>query len=1068
MRTNLPVTHREIAITDQHRIVSKTDLKGRITYINKDFVEISGFSEQELIGQAHNIVRHPDMPEAAFADLWRDLKAGRPWIGLVKNRCKNGDHYWVEAHVSPVLEDGQVTGYLSVRRRASQAAIEASHQAYQALREGRMPGKTIAHGKLASTGLLATWKDRLSHMPISLRFLLPSIAALLLVMAATTFFVGQQIKQQLSAAGEDDLKQRVQLVHAMMESTVDAVEREASRLLDIYAARYSGSFTVDEGNGTVPLLRHNKIVVNDRHDEEDAFARITHGPTATVLVRRGNEFVRIATSQKNDKGERVILTALDKESPATEQLLAGKTYIGRTTSQGKDRVSALKPIKDENGKVIGAFGIGYFITQEMTTLRDRIKAIRIGQSGYVYVIDAQPGKRLGELFIHPAKEGSNVLESKDAGGHAFIREMLERREGTIRYPWQNTELGETATREKIVAFQTLAKWNLLIGGGTYLDEFDQVSKRLYISLIIAGALVVTALTLIMLWISRQVVVRRLNASLDCLHALSTGRYDSVIDISTHDELGKVMQGLESMQNRMGFEVSEARRQADEMTRIKIGLDNVATNVRIADNEGTVLYINHALHKTFSADAAAFRKMDPTFDPEKLIGYDVCRLYADPHAARQRLRNLSSSAQTQMVLGSRTYRVTTTPVISDAGERLGSVGEWLDITDQLNAETKLTEVIQQAADGNFSVRLDLASKEAFFTQVEALINKLLSNGESALNELSSVLSSIAAGDLTRQIASDYHGVFGELKTDTNTTVSRLKEIVGQIKEAGDAINLASQEIASGNNDLSRRTEEQASSLEETASSMEELNTTVRQNADSANQAHRLASNANQIASQSGEMVGRVVATMSDIQKSSHKIADIIGVIDSIAFQTNILALNAAVEAARAGEQGRGFAVVATEVRNLAQRSGQAAKEIRGLISESVTKVDGGVSLVRETGETMNSMVISFQQVADLVTNIAEASKEQSTGIDQVTNAVSQMDEATQQNAALVEQAAAAAEALEEQAGVLADTLGRFKLSAADGKPSPKLAHVQRAPVAAPRRPTVRALPAALQEDEWAEF
>ena len=434
----------------------------------------------------------------------------------------------------------------------------------------------------------------------------------------------------------------------------------------------------------------------------------------------------------------------------------------------------------------------------------------------------------------------------------------------------------------------------------------------------------------------------------------------------------------------------------------------------------------------------------------------------------------------MQLGSRTYRVTTTPVISEQGERLGSVGEWMDITDQLNAERMLTEVIKQAADGDFSVRLDLASKEAFFIQVEGLINQLLSNGENALNELSAVLSAIAAGDLTQEISSDFSGVFGRLKTDTNTTVGRLKEIVLQIKEAGDAINVAASEIASGNDDLSRRTEEQASSLEETSSSMEELNATVRQNADNARQANRLASDSNQIASRSGEMVGRVVETMSDIQSSSHKISDIIGVIDGIAFQTNILALNAAVEAARAGEQGRGFAVVATEVRNLAQRSALAAKEIRGLISESVSKVDGGVGLVRETGETMKEMVNSFRQVSALVTDIADASREQSVGIEQVTTAISQMDETTQQNAALVEEAAAAAEALEEQARLLADTLGRFKLSsnqvatrqrALPGKtvrPAPARLESP-AVVASPvKRPALPARHASQIEDEWEEF
>jgi methyl-accepting chemotaxis protein len=261
-------------------------------------------------------------------------------------------------------------------------------------------------------------------------------------------------------------------------------------------------------------------------------------------------------------------------------------------------------------------------------------------------------------------------------------------------------------------------------------------------------------------------------------------------------------------------------------------------------------------------------------------------------------------------------------------------------------------------------------------------------------------------------------------------------------------------------------------------MEELNSTVRNNAETARQAAELARNSNSAAEKGGEMVGRVVDTMSGIQTSSKKIADIIGVIDSIAFQTNILALNAAVEAARAGEQGRGFAVVATEVRNLAQRSADAAKEIKLLIDESVGKVNGGVQLVHETGVTIAEVVGAFQQLAQLVGGIAEASREQASGIEQVSNAVSQMDEVTQQNAALVEQAAAAAESLEEQAQGLRQAVAMFRLDSSAVLPAPTFAASTAVPVPARTRAAqpagggAKSLPPAAyandDEDEWAEF
>jgi methyl-accepting chemotaxis protein len=291
----------------------------------------------------------------------------------------------------------------------------------------------------------------------------------------------------------------------------------------------------------------------------------------------------------------------------------------------------------------------------------------------------------------------------------------------------------------------------------------------------------------------------------------------------------------------------------------------------------------------------------------------------------------------------------------------------------------------------------------------------------------VVGRIADGDLTVGVAADTAGQ-GSVLHSIKQMQDQLTDVVVRIKHSSDAIATASGEIASGNQDLSSRTEEQASSLQQTAASMEELTSTVKQNADNARQANQLALSASEVAVKGGSVVSQVVDTMASIHASSKKIVDIIGVIDGIAFQTNILALNAAVEAARAGEQGRGFAVVASEVRNLAQRSAAAAKEIKGLIDDSVGKVDAGTALVGEAGKTMEEIVGSIRRVTDIVGEISAASHEQTQGIEQINQAITQMDQVTQQNAALVEEAAAAAQSMQEQAGSLVQAVSVFRLAA----------------------------------------
>lgn len=341
--------------------------------------------------------------------------------------------------------------------------------------------------------------------------------------------------------------------------------------------------------------------------------------------------------------------------------------------------------------------------------------------------------------------------------------------------------------------------------------------------------------------------------------------------------------------------------------------------------------------------------------------------------------------------------------------------------------EILRLSKAARQGDFTARGDVERYRYSFREMIEGLNTLMKVCESGIEDVARVFDALARGNLDVQMRGQYEGMFSSLKDNANTTIVQLVQMVRQIMDATQEVNVAAREIASSNSELSERTEEQASSLEETASSMGGLTDTVKQNAENARQANQLVVGASDAAIRGGEVVAQVVDTMGAINESSKKIVDIIGVIDGIAFQTNILALNAAVEAARAGEQGRGFAVVATEVRSLAQRSASAAKEIKLLIEDSVGKVESGAKLVDQAGRTMEEIVTSVKRVTNIMAEITAASQEQSSGIEQVSQAVTQMDEVTQQSAARMEEAAAVAENLEEQAKKLATAVSTFRLT-----------------------------------------
>lgn len=840
MKINLPVTHKEIELKDTCSIVSKTDLKGLITYVNRDFLEISGYSEQELIGKNHNIVRHPDMPPAAFEDLWNTVKAGKPWNGLVKNRCKNGDYYWVEANVAPVRENGQIVGYMSVRSKVTRNQIEGIEPVY----------RRMLAGEVTKVSVVTRFASAIGNAPMFLKVL----AAMALPISAITGFA----------------------------------------------------------------------------------------------------------------------------------LLAMPAMVNPFTIAG-------------------------------------------------------------------------------------------------------------------------------IG-------------------VVAG--------LIASFLLSRTIVTPLQRAIQYINAMASGELQLKIDTNSNNEAGKMIQALKSMQIKVGFDVNDARKIAEETMRLQVGLDNSTTGVTFSDNNHCLQYINKSAKDLWQGMSVEVLKRHKDFSINDLIGKKISQ-YFETEAARAAFsENFSAPKTMNMAMYGYQLELTIVPVISDKGEFLGLMTQWVDRTAEVIAEKEVARLVDEAVAGKLSERVNLSIlPNGFILDTGKGINHILDAVINPLNMAASYVENFARGTIPAKITDSYNGDFNIIKNNLNACIDALNllvtdanmlalaaqdnkmdaradatkhlgdyrkvvegvngtldtvmqktaadaaekakeshaleaaveetqgvieaaksgdlsnrvsldgktgaiaslcdgvnalmdqmtKVIVQVRESGETINTAAGEIASGNNDLSSRTEQQASSLEETAASMEELASTVKNNAENAKQANQLAIAASGIAVKGGKVVSEVVTTMSAINSSAKKIEDIISVIDGIAFQTNILALNAAVEAARAGEQGRGFAVVAGEVRNLAQRSASAAKEIKELITDSVSKTAEGTKQVETAGNTMQEIVASVQRVTDIMGEISAASIEQSAGINQVNTAVTSMDEVTQQNAALVEQAAAAAESLVEQAVSLIETVNVFKLN-----------------------------------------
>ncbi|MDQ1061341.1 methyl-accepting chemotaxis protein [Stenotrophomonas sp. SORGH_AS_0282] len=664
------------------------------------------------------------------------------------------------------------------------------------------------------------------------------------------------------------------------------------------------------------------------------------------------------------------------------------------------------PVLD-NGQFLGAVTVDF----GLAALQERLAALRPMGQGHVELISP----------------GGIVLAAQDA------KQIGQRRDDAVTAQ----VLAAVARDQRFEAFTPDAAGNvkayvpLRIGGSQerfalgvivpYALITEQARSLLWIILGVGlgAALVLSASVYVLL---RRQAIRPLADAVRLSADVAEGRLDTPLPPPRDDEVGRLLESMQRMRGQLRAVMAA---------------------------QGEMAQRHEAGELGYRMDAQAFpgaygRMVE---DTNQLVGANI--------AVTRRLVEVMQ-------------RYAVGDLSQDMDRLPGDQAVFTDAMDTTKANlrainTQIRDLAGAAARGDFSQRGDGVRFDHDFRAMVENLNTMMQVSDDNLQQISALLRAIAAGDLTARMHGQFHGVFAQMRDDADTTVTQLTDIVGRIQQATDSINLAAGEIASGNSDLSRRTEQQAASLEETAASMEELTSTVRQNADHAVQANQLAAGAANVAEQGGQVVGQVVTTMAGIEAASKRIAEIISVIDGIAFQTNILALNAAVEAARAGEQGRGLAVVASEVRALAQRSAGAAKEIKQLIDDSVEQVAEGSALVQTAGRTMEEIVTGVRRVNDIMAEISAASKEQSAGIEQVNQTITQMDETTQQNAALVEEATAAARAMEEQAQHLGTAVAIFRTGAA----APAAAPAAPRKAVGQKRASVRATATAV-ETEWETF
>lgn len=1019
MKINMPASQHELTLKDTTYIVSKTDVTGIITYVNRDLIEVSGHTETELIGNHQNTLHHTDMPLEAFEEIWGTVITGKPWIGVIKNRCKNGDYFWLDTCVTPMREAGELIGYISVGKKATFAQIKIANDYYKSLNKRRnWLGDKLS--KLSKFNNSITIQTKIIAI-----FAMVAITSLGLGYSGVAGIVESNNGLEYIYKHEVTPLEELKIINDMYINNIVATGQKLERGI---IASTKASTNVEEALAAIDnqWKKYNAIQHSAAESElaEEIKPLYDTALESAVLLKkiiRDEDRERLTIFNNSD-----VYQAVD---PFTQKLtqLINLHYAGVATEYN-------------------AIQTNYLVHRNMAIALIFIALAVSGLLGWNLNSSIMPRLRaMNHDLLTSAQEMNNKLIPRSSYHDELTDVMDSYRALKTRLDFDHNETVSSISRIKAA----LDHASMAV---TIANENDR---------------------LIYLNDAAKMLFQNMSAGIAKHHA----------DFSVDKMLGNnLSQYLENIADQQDF--AEALKSTKQIDTYMAGHHlQLILNTVHDDKDGRYLgrmtqWNNRTTEVIAEQNVADLIQQTVSGNLNERI--DVSNM---PPGA---MRDISSGMNQllEAVIDPLNMAANYVDLLSKgvipAKITTNYNGDFNIIKNNLNAcglaiEALVSDgnLLAQAADaGLLNTRADATKHLGEYRKVVEGLNSILNAIVTPLNMAGNHLESIARGEIPAKITDHYNGDFNNIKNNLNTCINAINALIGDsqmlanaasqgrvsvraeasnhdgdfrkivagmnktlemivgpistVKVAVETISTASKEIAQGNADLSRRTEEQAASLEKTAGSMEELSATVKQNADNAKQANQLANAASSVAVKGGDVVTEVVATMSAINTSAKKIEDIISVIDGIAFQTNILALNAAVEAARAGEQGRGFAVVAGEVRSLAQRSATAAKEIKTLISDSVTKTAEGTKQAENAGKTMQEIVASVKRVSDIISEIATASIEQNIGISQVNDAIIKMDAVTQQNTALVEEAAAAAEAMLEQAEELTNAVSVFQL------------------------------------------